>query len=241
MTTHWTKRGGIATLSVISCCLAGLGGKSATAQTRGAVSSYDTYPGVSAREGAGSINGMGTDPAFSAILGEGMEMTSNGLGGRGPSGMELPTPINPSLAVRGGGYARSGLISRFTQPPRPLPPDRDRDVFTGTKYVDRNVRPPLHPNLPWRGGLYGELLPTECAQCYDGYFRGDPGSSFGTQPPCRTSRPLTRMYHSIFKPFKPVGYYYAGGCHVPIYDLDAWTIGPGTFPYPYKFDHLRGG
>ena len=41
----------------------------------------------------------------------------------------------------------------------------------------------------------------------------------------------SRLVRNVFHPFKPVGTYYAGGCYVPIYDLD--PLVPGVGPYPY--------
>jgi hypothetical protein len=137
-------------------------------------------------------------------------------------------------------YPRSGLLSRFTPPPEFLPPDADRDVFTGTRFENRNFTPQEIANNPLRQGLYGHMLPGDCTESYSPYFNGRSGSTY-REPKCKPPHPIHRLSSSILHPFKPVSYYYSGGSWVPVYDLDPWAIGPGTYPYPYTFDHNKGG
>lgn len=148
-----------------------------------------------------------------------------------PATAQQPRPVLPP------GVPSDGLSSRYIPPRTVLPPDPDRDHFYfGRRWGDR---PPTHPNYPCTSGLYGLDLPDRCTACYAPYFTGRPGGT--TADDC--CKPVHfRVLNNFLHPWRPVGGYYAGGCAVPIYDLDPLVAGPGPFPFPrfYKRQHQGG-
>jgi hypothetical protein len=149
-----------------------------------------------------------------------------------PARGQLPEPRVPDVTQR------SGLISRFV-PIRPwLPEDPDRDTFYDTRWADRPDS--AHPNSPCNGGLYGYGWKGDCTACTYPYFRGAPGQST-LDADCAPHGPWSRWWQNFVHPFKPVCVYYAGGCYVPVYDLDPWVTGPGPFPLSlFKKPHDGG-
>lgn len=135
-------------------------------------------------------------------------------------------------------HQRSGLVSRFVPIEPHLPPDDDRDTFYTTRWGDHP--PGDRINSYTDGGLYGRLYKDRCTACSYPYFRGSPGRDTMCPEchPChRALRPVTNAVH----PFRPVGHYYAGGCYVPVYDLDPWVPGPGPYPWSHFFKRPTGG
>lgn len=138
---------------------------------------------------------------------------------------------------------RSGLFTRIVPIDPHLPPDRKRDVFYNSKWLPR-----LQHNRgiwinDWKdGGLYGRVLPAGCTTCRAPYFRGLPGPQT-VDPACEPHNKYSRVFGNFTKPFKPVDTYYAGGCYVPVYDLDPFVPGPGWFPWwtPDFANHCFGG
>lgn len=133
---------------------------------------------------------------------------------------------------------RSGLVSRYVPIVPYLPPDRDRNTFYYTRWDDK---PTVHcPNSPCHNGLYGRPWKQDCTQCFAPSFHGIPGqNSLG--PHCPPCHPVFRLVQNLAHPFKPVGYYYSGGCYSPIYDLDPLVVGPGPYPWPWFCKKPTGG
>ncbi len=145
----------------------------------------------------------------------------------------VPEPTIPNIEER------SGLLTRF-QPRMPnLPPDPDRDEFFDSRYGDPpNVR--LIPNAIKNGGLYGMRWRGNCTAAYYPFFFGSPGGNTIT-PDCKPAPRTLRYLHGFLHPFKPVGFYYDQGVHVPLYDLDPVVPGPGPFPFPWYWRGPKGG
>jgi hypothetical protein len=133
---------------------------------------------------------------------------------------------------------RNGMISRFLPLSSTLPRDPYRDVFYDTRWAD--YPQVTHPNWFKHNGLYGLRWAGSCTSCTYPYFRGSPGTSTIT-PRCRPMRPVFRFVENVSHPFRPVGSYYAGGCYVPLYDLDPLVVGPGPNPWPFYFNWCKGG
>jgi hypothetical protein len=133
---------------------------------------------------------------------------------------------------------RSGNLTRFAPFPNVLPPDPKRDTFYGTRWADS---PYIHNvNSPLTSGLYGQRYLQDCTTCYNPSFRGSPGKSTN-RPFCERGPKVARFVTNFTHPFKPVCHYYAGGCYVPVYDLDPLIPGPGPFPWPFfKKQHIGG-
>lgn len=131
---------------------------------------------------------------------------------------------------------RSGLITRHIPITPNLPPDADRDRWYVTRWGDDNES---HDgvNSFKNGGLYGRQWKNGCTACYSPYFAGSPGQNTMTHTCKVNNRLLTNFVH----PFRPVCSYYAGGCYVPVYDLDPAVPGPGPFPFKYFFKRPTGG
>jgi hypothetical protein len=138
-----------------------------------------------------------------------------------------------------GPYPRSGLLSRFIPVIPHLPTDPDRDKFYDT-YWDDDPFKAAHPNSCKHGGLYGLRLKADCTKCYSPYFLGEPGRSTAG-PHCDPGHRGARIITNFFHPFRPVCHYYAGGCYVPVYDLDPLVTGPGPFPWHVFFKRHNGG
>jgi len=147
---------------------------------------------------------------------------------------QIPQPTVPDI------NQRSGLLTRFVPIEPNLPPDSHRDSFYDTRYVDNPNVNVHHPNNVCRGGLYGLRWKGTCTQCYYPSFHGAPGRSTIGEQCAPWPRPL-RFAQNILHPFKPVGSYYAGGCYVPLYDLDPVVPGPGPYPIPWYFRGPDGG
>lgn len=180
-------------------------------------------------------NGNANGGAPSLVLETDMGIAPSDPGPSAAAGRDMG-----GLIPRVPGPERSGIVTRYIPREPWMPPDRKRDVFFGTRYDQDHGRPSYDIRNPKRGGLYGQMLTPGCATCYSPYFTGKPGVP-RSGPACEPSHPLFRFPNSLLSPLKPVNYYYAGGCWTPVYDLDPWTIGPGTFPYPRVFDHIKGG
>lgn len=135
--------------------------------------------------------------------------------------------------------ARNGMIMRHMPYPGRLPEDPDRDTFHGTRFEDP-PKDPRHPNKLLTGGLYGLRWKPNCTQSYRPYFQGMPDAG-RICPDCAPVHPAFRVLAGWTHSFRPVNYYYAGGSWVPIYDLDPWAIGPGTYPYPFIQNPNKGG
>ncbi|CAN5895087.1 hypothetical protein BH23PLA1_BH23PLA1_23910 [soil metagenome] len=134
---------------------------------------------------------------------------------------------------------RSGLFTRHTPIIPMLPIDKKRDIYYDTRWED--------PRYPWRrgwhvnsfkdGGLYGMPLPAGCTACRSPFFRGSPGAGEVCEPPHKS----VRFFSALVHPFRPVGSYYAGGCYVPVYDLDPFVPGPGPYPWSHYCKQHTGG
>jgi hypothetical protein len=148
-----------------------------------------------------------------------------------PAAAQVPQPIVPDVTQR------SGLITRQSRIMPVLPPDPDRDKFYDTYWGDH---PKRHRNWFREGGLYGQLLPGGCAQCYYPNYHGSPGSG-PAGPICEPCPKWTRLVSNFAHPFRPVCYYYAGGCYAPVYDLDPLVTGPGPFPWNVFKRRWNGG
>ncbi len=121
-----------------------------------------------------------------------------------------------------------------------LPPDPKRDQFFDTRWADK---PPstTHVNNFRNGGLYGRRFRHDCTTCVPAYRTlGVPGGN-ATGPGCEPGPKGSRLLGNFLHPFQPVGSYYAGGCYVPIYDLDPVVSGPGPFPWPHFWKRPTGG
>jgi hypothetical protein len=145
---------------------------------------------------------------------------------------QVPLPRVPDI------HQRSGLLSRFVPIEPHLPPDDDRDNFYGTRWGDHP--PGDRINSRKDGGLYGRTYKSRCTSCYYPYFHGSPGQN-ATNPDCEPCPRGLRLVTNLVHPFRPVCHYYAGGCYVPIYDLDPLVPGPGPFPWPHFFKRPTGG
>ena len=144
---------------------------------------------------------------------------------------QIPEPHIPDIRQR------SGLLDRFDPIEPHLPHDKDRDDFYTTRRGDTDEV--LRPNNIRNGGLYGRFWKAECTACVYPFFRGSPGKST-LCPECQRRHFSSRLVRNVLHPFKPVGSYYAGGCYVPIYDLD--PLVPGVGPYPWhNFKREHGG
>jgi hypothetical protein len=140
-------------------------------------------------------------------------------------------PLVPNM------YQRSGLLTRFTPITPHLPPDPDRDEYHLTRWDAPDVDRPNHCR---HGGLYGLVYRTGCTKCNWPNFQGSPGvDSIG--PECIPGHPAMRWLWNVAHPWRPVGSYYAGGAHVPVYDLDPLVTGPGPYPWPVFFKRPTGG
>ncbi len=134
---------------------------------------------------------------------------------------------------------RSGLLQRFRMPKTDLPSDPWRDNFYGTRFGD-------HPktddsNFFYNGGLYGVRLPAKDTASIYPFFYGAPGQSTIT-PDSRSWRPsCLRAVQQLVHHRKPVGMYYERGSYVPIYDLDAFSPGPGPDYFPFFYQGWHGG
>lgn len=136
-------------------------------------------------------------------------------------------------------HHRSGLLTRSAPIIPHLPVDPDRDKFYDTYWADK-AHDTHHVNSHKHSGLYGRVLKNGCTQCCSPYFQGKPGVST-LSPDCKPCHPAARHATNFVRPFQPVGGYYAGGCYVPIFDLDPWVTGPGPFPWPVFLNRLHGG
>lgn len=136
---------------------------------------------------------------------------------------QVPQPVVPDI------NQRSGLRTRMVPIIPHLPPDPDRDVYANTRWPARHEKQPDHMNSPLNGGFYGRPWKSSCTACFTPYFIGSPGKST-LGPDCMPSD--HRLISNFLHPFRPVDMYYAGGCYVPVYDLDPFVPGPGPFPFP---------
>lgn len=139
---------------------------------------------------------------------------------------------------------RSGLFTRHQPAIEPrLPVDRDRDVFHGTRWWDRNQKRGLfHPENSWLdGGMYARKLKTDCTHSVYPFFNGAPGQDRVDCENCRPPHKLARYITNFVHPQKPVGMYYSGGSYVPIYDFDYFVPGPGPFPWNHYLKYPTGG
>lgn len=138
-------------------------------------------------------------------------------------------PQNPGGAIVQDVTQRSGLFTRHAPIVPTLPPDPKRDIWTNLRWAERHESD--WANAPSNGGLYGRFKwHGDCTTCNAPYFKGDPGKSTMNEPACPPAK--GRLIPNMLHPFKPVSYYYAGGCYVPIYDLDSMVPGPGPYPWP---------
>ena len=145
---------------------------------------------------------------------------------------QVPLPRVPEAS------RRSGLLTRFVPIVPHLPPDKDRDAFDTRQWDDHP--PGSHINSYHDGGLYGRSYKSACTACFAPVFHGSPGR--GTiEPGCAPRHRALRAVTNFVEPFRPVGHYYAGGCYVPVYDLDPLVPGPGPFPWPHFFKRPTGG
>jgi len=144
---------------------------------------------------------------------------------------QVPVPRVPDT------NQRSGLITRRAPATITLPVDGDRDKWYNTYWGDHPKR--LGSNAPNVGGLHGLPL-ANCAVCNYPSFNGAPGRAGGGHT-CKPQPKGLRLFTSAFHQGKPVCYYYAGGCYVPVYDLDYFVPGPGPFPYKDFFKRTTGG
>jgi len=134
---------------------------------------------------------------------------------------------------------RSGLFTRQTPIEPKLPVDSKRDIYLGTRWEPRHRwRQGRWINSFLDGGLYGRKLTTKCTACLQPFFKGAPGNNT-LCPDCEPPNRYHRWFSNFVQPFRPVDEYYAGGCYVPVYDLDPFVPGPGPFPWSYfPFQHI---
>lgn len=146
------------------------------------------------------------------------------------AGAQIPRP--PVMPPTGVTFRHIPIVPH-------LPPDPKRDQFFDTRWADK---PPSgkHVNNPLDGGLYGRRYRGDCTACVNPYFRGQAGGGKLCED-CAPGHKGSRLLGNFVHPFKPVGSYYAGGCYVPIYDLDPVVSGPGCFPWPHFFKWPVGG
>ena len=143
-----------------------------------------------------------------------------------PAFGQLPEPHIPDT------MQRSGLMTRFIPVDPKLPHDCRRDTFYGTRYGDPpNLRPCA--NGIKNGGLYGLRWESKCTQTIFPFFFGSPGGA--VTPNCYRGPKVLRYAQAVTHPFKPVGMYYDQGCYVPMYDLDPFVPGPGSYPWPIYY------
>ena len=119
-----------------------------------------------------------------------------------------------------------------------LPPDARRDFFYTTFWNDKSKI--TLPNSIHGSGLYGKRYEDRANASYYPYFQGSPGQNTLT-PKSRPVRPIVRTVDNIAHPWRPVGYYYAAGSYVPVYDLDPVAPGPGPFPWRFFLRRPTGG
>jgi hypothetical protein len=131
---------------------------------------------------------------------------------------------------------RSGLITRYSPIIPRLPHDKDRDDYYITRWSEPDTK---HPNL-YPQGMYGLKWNRDCTSCNNPFFRGFPGPNC-VNGKCLPAPRSHRLWDNFIHPYRPVGYYYAGGCAVPIYDLDPLVTGPGPFPWNVFFKRPEGG
>jgi hypothetical protein len=149
-----------------------------------------------------------------------------------PAWAQPPVPQLPDTTQR------SGLLMRFADTPRFLPPDPRRDNFYLTRYADKG--PVSHVNWFKSQGLYGLGWKTPCTQSVYPYWYGAPGQNTVDSSCTPWWRPL-QFFQGLAHPWRPVGMYYQMGTYVPIYDLDPIAPGPGPYPYPFYFNWVHGG
>ena len=135
----------------------------------------------------------------------------------------VPAPISNDVSQR------SGLFTRQVQIVSRLPPDPKRDIWQNGRWADPHES--QLANCLVTGGLYGRYKwKSDCTACNAPNFAGNPGQSTMNGPNCPPAH--DRLLANALHPFKPVSYYYTGGCYAPIYDLDPLVPGPGPFPFP---------
>lgn len=135
----------------------------------------------------------------------------------------VPAPISNDVSQR------SGLFTRQVQIVSRLPPDPKRDIWQNGRWADPHEHDSA--NCIITGGLYGRYKwKSDCTACNAPNFAGNPGQSTRNEPNCPPAH--GRLLSNALHPFKPVSYYYTGGCYAPIYDLDPLVPGPGPFPFP---------
>ena len=159
-------------------------------------------------------------------------LTSLLLGGPSAAFAQVPEARIPDI------NERSGLLQRFQvyNFKSKLPQDPYRDNFYGTRYGDYGKS--LDTNTFYDGGLFGVRLPARDTASVYPFFYGSPGQSTITEE----SRPWRcRPLQALVRQRKPVGMYYDRGSYVPIYDLDAFTPGPGPDLWKFFFQGSRGG
>ena len=159
-----------------------------------------------------------------------------------PDGSVVPRAVEPPLPILPDRSQRSGLITRSVPITPHLPPDPDRDLYYNTRWNPRRATSstPKYPNNWFTSGLYGLRLKQDCTACYSPYFQGSPGQS--TLPPnTGNGRMRFRMVNNFLHPFQPISYYYAGGCYVPVYQLDPTIPGVNGFPYGVFWKRTTGG
>ncbi len=164
------------------------------------------------------------------VLGLGVACLISSLGA--PARAQAPKPFVPDISER------SGLLMRFADAPRYLPPDPYRDGFYQTRYADKGAV--KHPNWVKTQGLYGLGWKSPSTASVYPYFYGMPGQSTVDASSRPWWRPA-RFFQGFGQPFRPVGMYYQMGSYVPIYDLDPLVPGPGPYPVPFFFNWLHGG
>jgi hypothetical protein len=147
----------------------------------------------------------------------------------GAARAQVPVPAHNSLDVA----QRSGLFTRLVPVPRTLPPDPKRDIWQDTgRWADPHESHAA--NCLVTGGLYGRYKwKSDCVACNAPNFAGNPGANTMNGPTCPPAH--SRLLANALHPFKPVSYYYTGGCYAPIYDLDPLVPGPGPFPFPRMY------
>jgi len=156
-----------------------------------------------------------------------------------PSGL-VTRSVPPALPIIPDQNQRSGLVTRSVPIVSHLPMDKDRDQFYDTRWNDKWVTSPTPrwPNNPLTSGLYGLRLPNDCTSCYSPYFQGSPGKSTNG-PNC--GRMKFRLINGFVHPFQPICHYYAGGCYVPVYNLDPTVPGVNAFPFGGFWRRTTGG
>jgi hypothetical protein len=144
----------------------------------------------------------------------------------------------PGFPKRPETRERSGLITRYNPVVGRLPHDLDRDDYFVTRWSPPNLQ---NPNCYKDGGLYGLKWNANCVACDTPFFRGYPGANCVDGQACAPVPRTHRLWENFIHPWKPVDYYYGGGCSVPVYDLDPLVTGPGPFPWNTLFKRPTGG